>query len=99
MREAKAQQLPRACTVRDPGLPSLATCVLSCMHRLRSHQSLTRTRLSPRDALVLMGGTDVDVEMPFAERAAALRGMHGFVCRCERCSVQREKSSGKWVGE
>lgn len=63
------------------------------MHRLRSHQSLTRIRLSPRDALVLMGGTDVDVEMPFAERAAALRGMHGFVCRCERCSVQRSAAS------
>ena len=31
----------------------------------------------------------VDAAAPLRERAAALRAMHGFVCRCERCGVQR----------
>jgi len=37
----------------------------------------------------------VDAAAPLRERAAALRAMHGFVCRCERCGVQRAAAGAR----
>ena len=31
----------------------------------------------------------VDAQMTLRERSAALKAMHGFTCRCEKCEVQR----------